>query len=67
MSTPQAAKALASTIGAKVTIDRVPQAAHKNIAQRHQALVIRTGNLDRAQRRRRAASSQYVIDSDEWR
>ena len=29
--------------------------------------MIRIGNLDRAQRRLRAASSQYVIDSDEWR
>ena len=38
MSTPQAAKALAFTIGAKVTIDRVPQAAHKNIAERHRKL-----------------------------
>ena len=34
---------------------------------RCEAPVIRIGNLDRAQRRRRAASSQYVIDSDEWR
>ena len=34
---------------------------------RCEAPVIRTGNLDRAQRRRRAASRQYVIDSDEWR
>ena len=28
--------------------------------------MIRTGNLDRAQRSRGAAASQYVIDSNEW-
>ena len=38
----------------------------RNHHRRDETPMIRTGNLHRAQRSRRAASSQYVIDGDEW-
>jgi hypothetical protein len=53
MSTPQAAKALAFTIGAKVTIDRVPKAAHKNIAQQHLQTGVSLGHSGHYRRPRR--------------
>jgi len=68
-----------STLAVPKRIDRCRLTCHLEVAhlraadeprnhhRRDEAPVIRTGNLHRSQRSRRAVSSQYVIDGKEWR